>query len=58
MQQLLIAMGLFGLVGAITPGPVNILAIRRSAPGHGRAAVAYVLGASVSYALVSVLTEF
>lgn len=52
MLELLIAMGLFALVGAITPGPVNILAIRRSASGHGRAATAYVLGASLSYTLV------
>ncbi len=41
----------FALAGAITPGPVNVLALRH---GHGRAVAAfcYVLGASISYALI------
>jgi threonine/homoserine/homoserine lactone efflux protein len=39
------------LAGAITPGPVNVLALRH---GNGRAGAAfcYVLGASLSYALI------
>lgn len=41
----------FALAGAITPGPVNVLALRH---GNGRAVAAfcYVLGASVSYAVI------
>ena len=38
----------FTLAGAITPGPVNVLALRHA----GRAAALYVLGASASYAAV------
>lgn len=45
-------MGVFALVGAITPGPVNILAVRLGANGKPGATMAYVLGASLSYTLV------
>lgn len=47
----LLAMTSFALVGAITPGPVNVMALR-----HGQqsalAAMVYVLGASTSYAAI------
>lgn len=47
----LLTMAGFALVGAITPGPVNVLALR-----HGQqsaaAAMMYVLGASTSYAAI------
>lgn len=52
MITLVIAMAVFALVGSITPGPVNILAIRHGSGGKARVAIAYVLGASLSYALV------
>lgn len=52
MSALIIAMGIFALVGSITPGPVNILAIRHGANGRTSVAMAYVLGTSLSYALV------
>jgi len=52
MVLLLIAMGAFALVGAITPGPVNVLALRHGAAAGRNVALAYVLGASLSYASV------
>lgn len=52
MTALIIAMGIFALVGAITPGPVNILAIRHGSNSRSSVAMAYVLGTSLSYALV------
>lgn len=42
----------FTLAGAISPGPVNVLALSHSSQGQYRQAIAYVLGASLSYALV------
>lgn len=44
----LLAMGSFALVGAITPGPVNVLALRHGSHGPRRQALLYVLGASHS----------
>lgn len=52
VTALIIAMGIFALVGSITPGPVNILAIQHGSDGKPSVAVAYVLGASLSYTLV------
>ncbi|WP_022979653.1 LysE family translocator [Ideonella sp. B508-1] len=52
MTALVLAMGTFALMGAITPGPVNVLAIRHGAAAGRLTALAYVLGASLSYALV------
>ena len=51
MLSSVLAMAGFALAGAITPGPVNVLALRH---GNGRAGAAfcYVLGASLSYALI------
>lgn len=52
MSSLLLAMGIFTFVGAITPGPVNVLALRHGATRSRRACCFYVLGASASYAAV------
>lgn len=52
MGLLMMAMGSFVLVGAITPGPVNVLALRHGVTSGRGVAGAYVLGASVSYAAV------
>lgn len=52
MKALVFAMAAFALVGAITPGPVNVLAMRHGAGPIRGAALSYVLGASVSYAMV------
>ena len=51
MLSSVLALAGFALAGAITPGPVNVLALRH---GNGRAGAAfcYVLGASVSYAVI------
>lgn len=45
-------MASFALVGAITPGPVNVLALRHGSQGPRHTALLYVLGASVSYVAV------
>jgi threonine/homoserine/homoserine lactone efflux protein len=45
----LLPMASFALVGAIPPGPVNVLALRPGSPGAQRQAWLYVLGASLSY---------
>lgn len=52
MSSTLPAMCLFALVGAITPGPVNVLALRHGARAPRLTALLYVLGASASYAAV------
>ncbi|WP_286998037.1 MULTISPECIES: LysE family translocator [Comamonas] len=48
----LLAMGNFALVGAITPGPVNVLALRHGSQRARQPALGYVLGASLSYGAV------
>ena len=48
-------MGSFALVGAITPGPVNVLALRHGSHGPRRQALLYVLGASLSYGAIVAL---
>lgn len=45
-------MGNFALVGAITPGPVNVLALRHGSQRARQPALGYVLGASLSYGAV------
>ena len=52
MSSSLLAMGVFTLVGAITPGPVNVLALRHGAARSRLSSGLYVLGASASYAAV------
>jgi threonine/homoserine/homoserine lactone efflux protein len=45
----LVAMAVFALVGAITPGPVNLLALRYGLDGGLARPLGYVAGASGSY---------
>ena len=52
MLTSLLAMAGFALAGAITPGPVNVLALRHGTQARLVPLVAYVLGASLSYAVV------
>ena len=51
----LLAVGTFALAGAITPGPVNVLALAYGSTGTVGRPLAFVLGASLSYALVVLL---
>ena len=51
----LLAMGTFALAGAITPGPVNVLALAYGSTRTVGRPLAFVLGASLSYALVVLL---
>lgn len=46
----LLAMGIFALVGAITPGPVNVLALSHGCARATWPSLCFVLGASLSYA--------
>lgn len=55
MISSLLAMSTFALVGAITPGPVNVLALSHGSTQAAGRPMAFVLGASVSYALVVML---
>ena len=52
MFSALLAMSGFALAGAITPGPVNVLALRHGSQSRRAVAAWYVLGASVRYAVV------
>lgn len=51
-----IGMAAFALVGAITPGPVNLVALRYGVAGGLARPLGYTLGASVSYGLLLWLT--
>lgn len=46
------AMAVFALAGAITPGPVNVLAVRHGANVNPAVPALFVLGSSLSYAAV------
>ena len=52
MLTSLLAMAGFALAGAITPGPVNVLALRHGCESPRTTALLYVLGASLSYAFI------
>ena len=52
MLTSLFAMAGFAFAGAITPGPVNVIAMRHGSQSRRICAIFYVLGASISYALV------
>ncbi|EKO3515177.1 LysE family translocator [Vibrio fluvialis] len=52
MVSLLSAMSLFAFVGAVSPGPVNVMATYAGAQFGWRKASVHVLGASVAYVLV------
>lgn len=56
MNSLIIAMCGFALVGAATPGPVNILATTTAVNRGSGEAVKLVIGASIAYALVVLLS--
>ena len=49
MLSSILSMAAFALVGAITPGPVNVLALQHGRQGARGQAGCYVLGASLSY---------
>ncbi|WP_395407552.1 LysE family translocator [Pseudoduganella sp. UC29_106] len=48
----LVAMAVFALIGAITPGPVNLLALRYGLDGGLARPLGYVVGASSSYGML------
>ncbi|MCB6182656.1 LysE family translocator [Leeia sp. TBRC 13508] len=52
MWSICLSMSLFALTGAITPGPVNLMAIHVGARGGAWRAIPYVAGASVSYVMI------
>mgnify|MGYP000739782020 CR=1 FL=1 len=52
MDQLLIAMSVFALVGATSPGPVNLVATSTAANFGFPRTLLFVSGASVAYALI------
>ncbi|MDR2297548.1 MAG: LysE family transporter [Comamonas sp.] len=52
MLSSLLAMAGFALAGAITPGPVNVLALRHGCESTKSIAMLYVLGASLSYTAI------
>lgn len=54
MDKVLVAMMGFAFVGAVTPGPVNLLAISTAVQRGKRSALNHVVAASFAYALVVV----
>ena len=52
MFSIIISMTLFALIGAISPGPVNIISTGAGANFGFKGALAYILGATISYTLV------
>lgn len=52
MSNIIFSMIAFAFVGAITPGPVNLLATTTALNFGSRAAIKHVSGAALSYALV------
>ncbi|GAB2644450.1 LysE family translocator [Vibrio panuliri] len=54
--SLLFAMMIFAIVGATTPGPVNLIATSTAVHQGMRASLKFVLGASLAYALVVFLS--
>lgn len=52
MEQMLLSMLVFALVGAITPGPVNLIAMSCASTGSRLQGMFHVVGASVAYAVV------
>lgn len=55
MVTVFVSMFIFSLVGAVSPGPVNIIALGTGANYGYRRALPHVLGASVAYALIVLL---
>lgn len=56
MESVFIAMVVFTFVGAVTPGPVNLVATSTAAQYGKQVAAMHVLGASVAYAIVVFIT--
>lgn len=56
MNSVFLAMVIFAFVGAVTPGPVNLIATSTAAQFGKSTAAKHVLGASVAYALVVFVT--
>lgn len=56
MNNAILAMILFALVGAITPGPVNLLATTTAVNYGKRTATGHVVGAALAYAIVIFLS--
>ncbi|MEZ9340385.1 LysE family transporter [Vibrio splendidus] len=52
MEQLWVAMFTFAMIGALSPGPVNIVATSTSANYGLKVALRYVVGASIAYAII------
>jgi threonine/homoserine/homoserine lactone efflux protein len=52
MLSVFISMTIFAFIGAVTPGPVNIIATNAGANFGFRRAFAHVLGATVAYTLI------
>ncbi|MGF1754205.1 LysE family translocator [Vibrio makurazakiensis] len=52
MEPLILAMSIFAMVGAISPGPVNLVATSTAANYGFMRASLFVLGASVAYSIV------
>jgi threonine/homoserine/homoserine lactone efflux protein len=52
MLSVLLSMTVFALIGAITPGPVNVIATSTSANFGFKRTLPHIIGASVSYAFI------
>jgi len=52
MEQVMVAMSAFAIVGAISPGPVNLVATSTAANYGFMKALLYVTGASIAYSAV------
>ncbi|MEZ8823981.1 LysE family translocator [Vibrio amylolyticus] len=52
MNSLMLAMVVFAFVGAVTPGPVNLLATSTAINRGMKEALKHVMGASIAYAMV------
>ncbi len=55
MLSVFVSMSIFAFIGAVTPGPVNIIATSAGANFGFRRAFTHVLGASISYTLIVLL---
>ena len=58
MITVMLSMAIFALVGAISPGPVNIIATSSGACFGFRRTVPHVMGATFAYTLIVLLVGF
>lgn len=56
MDSVFVAMVIFAFVGAVTPGPVNLIAVSTAAQFGKYVAAMHVLGASIAYTVVVFIT--